>query len=82
MEPYDVAQDGLKQLKQAIIALLRSHPEGLRNVDIACALGIRSEQDGQQGDYLSYSVLGLLMKSGAVVKTNESTYKLFAPQQR
>jgi hypothetical protein len=81
MEPYDVAQEGLKQLKQAVIALLRSRPEGLRNVEIASTLGIRSDHDGKQEDYLSYSVLGLLMRSGVVIKTDESTYKLFAPER-
>ncbi len=79
MEPYEIAQEGLKQLKQAVIALLKAHSNGLRNVEIASALGIRSDHDGKQEDYLSYSVLGLLMRSGVVVKTDESTYRLFNP---
>jgi uncharacterized protein len=80
MEPYEIAQEGLKQLKQAVIALLKSRPDGLRNVEIASALGIRSDHDGKQEDYLSYSILGLLMRSGVVVKSDESTYRLFTPR--
>jgi hypothetical protein len=39
MEPFDLAQEGLAQLKQAVIKLLRAHPEGLTNAQIASSLG-------------------------------------------
>ena len=78
MEPYETAQQGLKHLKQAVIDLLKSHPEGMTNAEIADALGIRSDHNGRNKDYLSFSVLGLLMKSEKVVKTRAKrpTYKL------
>ena len=77
MPAYEKAQEGLSQMKQAVVDLLNEHPEGLRNVDIASALGIRSDHEGKQEDYLSYSVLGLLMRSGIVIKTGDSVYKCF-----
>jgi hypothetical protein len=61
MTPHDRAQAALAQLKQAILEFLTLHPEGCRNVQIAEALGIRSDFEGDQKDYLSWSVLGLLV---------------------
>jgi len=74
---YNSAQMGLASLKRAIVGLLSEYPEGLRNVEIASALGIRSDHDGKQEDCLSSSVLGLLMRSGVVQLTNDSRYRLF-----
>jgi len=70
------AQEGLKLLKAAILELLRTHPEGLRNIDIATKLDIRTDREGKQKDYLSWSVLSLLMKEGAVTcrKENRSNW--------
>jgi uncharacterized protein len=79
MTPYDTAQQGLNLVKQSIIQLLEQHPEGLRNVEIASSLGLRSDHEGKQEDYLSYSVLGILMRSGIVLKTDDSRYRMFAP---
>lgn len=53
---YEVAQEGLSLLKRSIISLLEEYPDGLRNVEIASLLGIRSDHDGKQEDYLSYSL--------------------------
>jgi hypothetical protein len=77
MEPFDLAQEGLAQLKQAVIKLLRAHPEGLTNAQIASKLGIRSDQNGKSRDYLSFSVLGILMNDRVVKKQNR-IYKLQA----
>ena len=81
MEPKETAQEGLNQLKKAVVDLLKSHPEGMTNAEIADALGIRSDHNERNRDYLSFSVLGLLMKSKTVVKkkkkgTRRPTYKL------
>jgi hypothetical protein len=61
MTPHDRAAAGLAQLKQAILEHLSAHPEGCRNVEVAQALGIRSDFEGDQKDYLSWSILGLLV---------------------
>lgn len=60
------AQLGLEFLKNAILELARANPAGLSNADAASLLGLRSDYLGRQKDYLSYSVLGLLMREGKV----------------
>lgn len=61
MDSREKAQEGLKNLKTAILEILNEHPNGLQNVDIATKLDIRSNYLGKQQDYLSWSVLGLLL---------------------
>lgn len=60
------AQLGLELLKTAILELARANPEGISNSDAASLLGLRSDYRGRQKDYLSYSVLGLLLREGKV----------------
>ena len=63
-----LAQEGLRHIEDAILMLLEAHPQGLRNAQIADALGLRSSiRDGQR-NYLTYSVLGGLMARGAVAQ--------------
>jgi uncharacterized protein len=66
MSPQEDAQSGLALVKQAILATLNNHPEGLTNAQIAEMLGLRSDYKGGQKDYLSWSVLGLLLNAGEV----------------
>ena len=72
----DEAQSGLRQIENAIIELLESHPEGLRNADIANALDLRSDFRGRQRDFLTYSILGGLVTQCKVVWDAET--KLFS----
>lgn len=59
------AQLGLALLKAAVLDLARANqPSGISNSDAASLLGLRSDYQGKQKDYLSYSVLGLLMREG------------------
>lgn len=60
------AQLGLEFLKAAIRDLARANPKGITNSDAASLLGLRSDYRGRQKDYLSYSVLGLLLREGKV----------------
>jgi hypothetical protein len=55
-------------LKEAILGILAQKSDGLRNVEIAELLEIRSDYQGEQKDYLSWSVLGLLLNEGKVVR--------------
>jgi hypothetical protein len=66
------AQLGLQLLKNAILELAKSNPSGITNSDAASLLGLRSDYRGKQKDYLSYSVLGLLMREGKLVRESES----------
>ena len=65
---YAMAQEGLKQIEEAILRLLAVNPQGLRNFEIADSLGLRSDSSGNQRNYLTYSVLGNLTEEGKVVK--------------
>ncbi len=70
--PRVLAQEGLRHIEQAILMLLEANPQGLRNSQIADALGLRSSiRDGQR-NYLTYSVLGGLMARGNVVQDRET----------
>jgi uncharacterized protein len=60
------AQLGLEFLKSAILNLARANPGGITNSDAASLLGLRSDYNGKQKDYLSYSILGLLLREGKV----------------
>ncbi|RJG40069.1 GIY-YIG nuclease family protein [Motilimonas pumila] len=60
------AQLGLKLLKDSITSLAEENPEGITNSDCAHYLGLQSDNEGNQQDYLSYSVLGLLLKEGVL----------------
>ena len=62
----ELAQEGLRKIEDAILALLEMRLDGLRNSEIAECLGLRSDFRGKQKDYLTYSVLGRLMKADRV----------------
>lgn len=63
------AQIGLEFLKTAILEFIRANPTGIANADAASLLGLRSDYRGRQKDYLSYSVLGLLLREGKIHRT-------------
>lgn len=60
------AQLGLALLKASILELAAADPLGILNSDAASILGLRSDYRGKQKDYLSYSVIGLLMREGKI----------------
>lgn len=58
------AQVALALLKDAVLELAKANPNGISNSDAASLLGLRSDYGGGSKDYLSYSVLGILMREG------------------
>lgn len=68
MNPHEKAQQGLELLKEAILGILAQKSDGLRNAEVAEILEIRSDYQGEQKDYLSWSVLGLLLNEGKVAR--------------
>lgn len=60
------AQIGLVLLKESILELAQANPEGITNAETASVLGLRSDYGGGSKDYLSYSILGLLMRDGKI----------------
>ena len=74
-----LAQEGLRHIEDAILALLESHPAGLGNAQIADALGLRSAiRDGHR-NYLTYSVLGGLMARRMVVQDPQTRMFIRVP---
>jgi hypothetical protein len=66
------AQLGLQLMKTAIFELAKANAVGITNSDAASLLGLRSDYRGKQKDYLSYSVLGILLREGKVVRETET----------
>ena len=69
---HAVAQEGLRLMENAILRLLEANPQGLRNIQIADSLDLRSDFQGGHRNYLTYSVLGLLLEDGRVVRDEEN----------
>ena len=66
MTATEKANEGLALLKEAVIDYLAKHPEGVGNSDLARDLGLESDFQGRQKNYLSWSVIGLLVNEGRV----------------
>ena len=62
-----LACDARKKIEEAVIALLSNH-DGLTNSEIAEHLDLHSSHEGGQKNYLTYSILGILMENGKVEK--------------
>ena len=60
------AQLGLQLLKDSITSLAEENTTGITNSDCAHYLGLQSDNEGNQKDYLSYSILGLLIKDAVL----------------
>lgn len=62
------AQLGLHFLKDAVLEFAKANPKGITNAETASLLGLRSDYGGGAKDYLSYSLLGLLMREGKIAR--------------
>ena len=62
------AQLGLSLLKEAVLEFAKANQKGVSNSDTASLLGLRSDYGGGSKDYLSYSILGLLMREGKLAR--------------
>jgi len=67
---YEKAQMGLDLIKSSVMELAKANPSGISNSDAAKYLGLQSDYGGGSKDYLSYSVIGLLMKEGRMVRNS------------
>lgn len=71
---YEKAQTALDLLKSAVMELAKANPSGISNSDAAKYLGLQSDYGGGSKDYLSYSVIGLLMKEGRLQRTGNKKH--------
>lgn len=65
---YEKAQGGLSLLKQAVLEFIKANPKGVTNGDVAKYLGLQADYLGGSINYLSYNILGLLMRDNLVRK--------------
>jgi len=77
MRPSERAANARAELEEAILNYLKEHPEGAINNQIARDLGLESDFDGRQKNYLSYSILGGLMARGLVIREEVDGKKPF-----
>jgi hypothetical protein len=69
------AQLGLQMLKDAVLELAQANGEGVTNSGVAKSLGLQSDYGGGSKDYLSFSLLGLLMREGKILRADKARYK-------
>ena len=65
---------GLEFLKDSIYEVINANSTGVKNAELAKSLGLQSSNQGRQSDYLTYSVLGILMKEGKIFKNENGKY--------
>lgn len=66
------AQLGLALIKESVLELAKANPTGISNSDAANLLGLRGDYGGGSKDYLSYSVIGILMREGKLARDESS----------
>jgi hypothetical protein len=64
----ELAQIGLNLLKSAVLALAQTNPQGITNANAANCLGLQSDYRGKSVNYLTYSILGLLLRENSLVR--------------
>ena len=64
------ASIGLSLLKEAVIELAKANSDGVTNAECAKVLGLQSNYRGASKDYLSYSLLGLLLEEGQLERND------------
>jgi hypothetical protein len=57
---------------RALLEVAKVNPKGISNSDAASLLGLRSDYGGGSKDYLSYSVIGILMREGKLERDKSS----------
>ncbi len=60
------AQIALDHLKSAVFETTLANKDGVSNYEVAKSLGLQSDYGGGSKNYLSYSLLGILMREGKI----------------
>lgn len=69
------SQIGLNLLKGAVYELAQANPDGISNADASKILGLQSDYAGGSKDYLSWSILGLLIKENKMVRAADKKHR-------
>ena len=78
MSSEEKCQEGLLALKEGICEYLRQRSGGVRHATLVHDLHLESEFEGGHRNYLSWSILGLLMKEGIVKSTGRGRHRRFS----
>ena len=70
------AANSLRDLEDTVVEFLATAPNGLTNIDVTTALGLHSDHLGNHRNYLSWSILGRLMRAGRVRGEKDEKGKL------
>lgn len=66
MSALEKSKQAVALLKDAILETIKQNPNGIGNSDIARLLELESDFEGSQKNYLSWSIIGLLVNEGKV----------------
>ncbi len=77
MAALDKSKEAVSLLKEAVLETIRQNPSGIGNSDIARRLNLESDFEGSQKNYLSWSVIGLLVNEGKVQYKKIGARKLY-----
>ncbi|HEY2972972.1 MAG TPA: hypothetical protein VGJ48_10710 [Pyrinomonadaceae bacterium] len=77
MNNYEKSQEGLEMIKAAILSELRHHPDGMTNAEITHQLGLESDSEGKMRNYLSWSLLGILLGEGKIRSNGEGRNRTY-----
>jgi hypothetical protein len=69
------AQLGLSMLKESLLEFAQANATGVTNSEIVRALGLQSDYAGGSKDYLTWSLLGLLMREGKISRVENKRHK-------
>jgi hypothetical protein len=72
---FEKAQLALRMLKDSVLELAQANANGVTNSEIVKALGLQSDYAGGSKDYLTWSLLGLLMREGKVSRVECKRHK-------
>lgn len=62
-------------LKGAVLELAQANAKGVTNSEVVKALGLQSDYAGGSKDYLTWSLLGLLMREGKMSRVENKRHK-------
>ena len=71
------AQFGRDLIKDAVLQLLREQAEPLTHAEIVRRLGIPSDFQGGNANFLSWSILGLLVNEAAIVYEGDRQQRIY-----
>ena len=78
MNPLDTSTSALSQLKSAVLSYLAKFPDGRSNSELARDLRLESDFQGAQRNYLSWSILGMLVNERLVATRKVGRKRLFS----